>query len=95
MNNRTQDRRISTRHNAQYNVGYASNTVRIDKNSHVISGYFPKQNSVKAVAIKKVNNTVVIIGSGITKLSRKSKLTMFTDLYGANINLIKIAKSFK
>lgn len=58
LNNRTQDRRISTKRNTQYNVGYSSNAIRIDKNSHVISGYFPKQNSVKAVAIKKVNNTL-------------------------------------
>ena len=45
--------------------------------------------------IKKIGDTTVIIGSGITKLSRKSKLTMFTDIYGANINEIKITKSIK
>lgn len=58
MNNRTQDRKIITRHNPQSNLGYVSDSVRSGKDSHVISGYFPKQNSVKAMAIKKVNNTL-------------------------------------
>ncbi len=40
------------------NVGYSSDTIRINRNDQVISGYFPKQNSVKAMAIKKVNNTL-------------------------------------
>ena len=40
-------------------MGYASDSIRHNKNNHVISGYFPKYtNSVKAMAIKKVNNTL-------------------------------------
>lgn len=39
-------------------AGYASNAIRRDENYQVISGYFPKESSVKAMAIKKVNNTL-------------------------------------
>jgi len=40
----------------------------------------------------KINlkNTTVIISSGITKLSRKSRLTKFNDIYGININEINV-----
>lgn len=47
---------------------------------------FPK--NVRGV--KLIDNTMVIISSGVTKLSRKSKLTIFTDIYGVNINKIDI-----
>ena len=43
--------------NPAYNVGYINNPIN-SQDSHVISGYFPKQSSVKAMAIKKVNNTL-------------------------------------
>ena len=39
---------------------------------------------------KIINGVVIIISSGITKLSRKSKLMKFTDIYGENINEIEI-----
>ncbi|MCM1265804.1 MAG: hypothetical protein NC200_06355 [Candidatus Gastranaerophilales bacterium] len=39
-------------------AGYISDTVRRNENEQVISGYFPKESSVKAMAIKKVNNTL-------------------------------------
>lgn len=39
-------------------MGYVSDSVRYNKNDHVISGYFPKTNSMKSMAIKKVNNTL-------------------------------------
>ena len=42
-----------------------------------------------------INNTKVIITSGITKLSKKSKLTYLTDIYSSNINEIKIKKIIK
>lgn len=47
---------------------------------------FPK--NVRGII--KLENNKVIISSGITKLSRKSKLTQFNDIYGANINEINI-----
>ena len=40
--------------------------------------------------INTINGVTIIISSGVTKLSRKSKLMQFTDVYGANINEIKI-----
>ena len=39
---------------------------------------------------KKLNGTEIIISSGVTKLSRKSKITFLTDIFGANINEIEI-----
>ena len=39
-------------------MGYSTDAVRYSKEDHVISGYFQKTNSVKAMAIKKVNNTL-------------------------------------
>lgn len=39
-------------------AGYISDSVRRGSNEQVISGYFPKESSVKAMAIKKVNNTL-------------------------------------
>lgn len=39
-------------------MGYSTDAVRYSKEDRVISGYFPKTNSVKAMAIKKVNNTL-------------------------------------
>lgn len=38
-------------------MGYSSDVIRNQRNDQVISGYFPKS-SVKAMAIKKVNNTL-------------------------------------
>ncbi len=52
---------------------------------------FPK--NVRGMAM--INNTKVIITSGITKLSKKSKLTYLTDIYSSNINEIKIKKIIK
>lgn len=52
-------RNINTnRPNQELNIGYSSDAINNQKNNQVISGYFPKQNSVKAMAIKKVNNTL-------------------------------------
>lgn len=39
---------------------------------------------------KQIDGVDVIISSGITKLSRKSKITGLTDIFGTNINEIKI-----
>lgn len=39
---------------------------------------------------KRINNTDIIISSGIMKLSKKSKLTIFNDLYAMDINIVKI-----
>lgn len=56
--NRTQQNTNNTLR-PEYNIGYVSDSVRAQqRNNHVISGYFPKQSSVKAMAIKKVNNTL-------------------------------------
>lgn len=41
--------------------------------------------------IIKIDSTLVIISSGIMKLSRKSGLSMLNDIYGYNINLINIS----
>lgn len=38
----------------------------------------------------KINNTPLIISSGIIKLSRKSKITFLNDIYSSNINQINI-----
>ncbi len=38
----------------------------------------------------KINNTTIIINSGIMKLSRKSKITFLNDIYGSNIIEIDI-----
>ena len=48
----------NNRNRNDYNVEYITNSIRRSDNSHVISGYFPKKNSVKAMAIKKVNTTL-------------------------------------
>ena len=59
-NNRVRNRYTNTRSNNDYNnIGYISDAVRDDE--HVISGYFPEQNSVKAMAIKKVNRTLCVL----------------------------------
>ncbi len=50
--------RNTNRPNQELNIGYSSDAINNQKNNQVISGYFPKQNSVKAMAIKKVNNTL-------------------------------------
>ncbi len=55
-NNRVKSKRIE-RLNPEYNMGYSSDVIRNQRNDQVISGYFPKS-SVKAMAIKKVNNTL-------------------------------------
>ncbi len=58
MNNNRLQNRNTNRLNPEYNVGYVSNAMRIQKrNDQVISGYFPKQ-SAKAMAIEKVNKTL-------------------------------------
>lgn len=46
------------RPNPELSVGYSSDSIRSQKDDRVISGFFPKPNSVKAMAIKKVNNTL-------------------------------------
>ena len=48
--------------------------------------FFPKN----VRGIDNLDGTTLIISSGVTKLSRKSKLMKFTDIYGANINEINI-----
>ena len=41
------------------NSDYMSESIRLGrKNDRVINGYFPKVNSVKALAIKRINNTL-------------------------------------
>ena len=50
--------RNTNRPNQELNIGYSSDAINNQRNNQVISGYFPKQNSVKAMAIKKVNNTL-------------------------------------
>ena len=40
--------------------------------------------------IKTINKTIIIINSGIMKLSRKSKITSINDIYGSNIIKIDI-----
>lgn len=47
--------RNANRPNPNANIGFVTDSVR--KNDHVINGVFPKQ-SVKAMAIKKVNTTL-------------------------------------
>ncbi|MCD8377358.1 MAG: hypothetical protein LUB59_01065 [Candidatus Gastranaerophilales bacterium] len=42
----------------EYNSGYITDSFRRQTNDQVISGYFPKTGSVKAMAIKKINNTL-------------------------------------
>ena len=59
-NNRVRIRNANSSPRAEYNVGYVSDSVR-NYNEHVIDGYFPKQNSVKAMAIKKVNRTLSVL----------------------------------
>ncbi|MCR5265577.1 MAG: hypothetical protein K6E29_03175 [Cyanobacteria bacterium RUI128] len=59
-NNRIRTRNTNSRLRPEYNVGYISDAIR-DNDEHVISGYFPKQNSVKAMAIKKVNRTLCVL----------------------------------
>ena len=58
-NSRIRNRHTNIRQYPEYNVGYISDAVKNDE--HVISGYFPEQNSVKAMAIKKVNRTLCVL----------------------------------
>ena len=89
------------------NIGFATNSVR--KNDQVINGVFPKQ-SVKAMAIKKVNNTLcglllcVIFISAISyffvvsseiKLNKCSKDTALLNIENAELeNKLDKLKSF-
>ena len=59
-NNRVRNRNTNSRPREEYNVGYVSDSIR-NYDEHVIDGYFPKQNSVKAMAIKKVNRTLSVL----------------------------------
>ncbi len=59
-NNRVRNRNANSRPREEYNVGYVSDSIR-NYDEHVIDGYFPKQNSVKAMAIKKVNRTLSVL----------------------------------
>ena len=59
-NNRIRTRNTNNGTRNDYNVGYITDAVRRN-DEHVISGYFPKQNSVKAMAIKKVNRTLCVL----------------------------------
>ena len=43
--------------------------------------------------IKRIENTTVIISSGIMKLSRKSGITFLNDIYGSNVIEIDIKKT--
>jgi len=58
LNNNRLKNKHNNRLNQEYNVGYISDSIRRPKNNQVINGYFPKASSVKAMAIKKVNNTL-------------------------------------
>lgn len=56
-NNYIRNREINTnRLRPEYNVQYTEDVVR--QNNHVIMGDFPKSNSVRAMAIEKVNKTL-------------------------------------
>ena len=57
MNNNRIQNRTANKH-IERRIGYVSDSVRIQRDDHVISGYFPTPNTVKAMAIKKVNNTL-------------------------------------
>ncbi len=50
--------RIRNNNIQRQRTGYISDAVRRNENEQIISGYFPKESSVKAMAIKKVNNTL-------------------------------------
>ena len=49
----------------EYNVGYVTDAMQARGNNQVVSGKFPKQNSVKDMAIKRVNSTLccLLIGA--------------------------------
>lgn len=59
-NNRVRIGNANNSQRAEYNVGYVSDSVR-SYDEHVIDGYFPKQNPIKAMAIKKVNRTLCVL----------------------------------
>ena len=68
--NYTKNRSITrNQHRNEYNVGYITDSVRSGRNDQVISGYFPKPNSIKSMAIKKVNTTLSCLLLGAIFLS--------------------------
>ncbi len=108
LNNNSTRTRTANRLNPELNVGYVSNSIQ-NKDSHVINGFFPKS-SVKAMAIKKVNNTLcglllcVIIISAISyffvviseiKLNDCSRKTALLNVENAELeNKLDKLKSF-
>ena len=106
--------RIANRQNSrplpEYNVRYASETVHRPQPNQIINGYFPKASSVKAMAIKKVNNTLCglllcaifisavsyyFVGSSEIKLNEYSRATLLLNVENAELqNKLDRLKSF-
>ena len=65
MHNNHIKNRTTNRLHPEYNVGYVSDAVSAQNNNRVIRVNFPKTNSVKAMAIKKVNSPLccLLIGA--------------------------------
>ena len=108
MNNNYTKIKAANNSNPRLSTGYVSDSVR-SSNNHVINGFFPKS-SVKAMAIKKVNNTLcgmllcVIIISLISyffvviseiRLNECSRKTMLLNVENAELeNKLDKLKSF-